>query len=775
MSVTFDPLDSAPRATLATAALPRRVRRLLEQLYALVSDEMAPQLERMLAEFEQQLFRQADQARNPGLQSGYLETLRLVRLRRSDLIPRYLLGLEEALTRLRGTGTGAAGAKGSGAAGIAHPVAGAAPAFRELRLVDDSEVDETTVLRGIASRHESRAGLGLLLLGQRFGVLAGAPAFDSERLPVGPQRLIRSFAEACQPLQINQESRLDLYRVFDQHVMLGYAALVESMNALLARENVLPSLSFVPLRARPTAQSPEPAEAEPAEAEPAKTARGSAKAGAKPSERTAARPHTAWSGQAAADAATPTPDFTTLQHWLAERRELLEKLRPRVAPTSAAAAPLDTAELLRGLNQLNDESPRGPQPLRKIADLRQTLIARVRSADASNAGALSREDSDVFDLLDLLFDEIDQRLRGDAVISTLLNRLQAPLLHTALQDRTLLAGDGHPALQLLNTVAEAGARWTPTEDVDPQLHEPLRQAVDHVIEHYRGSPDAFDSANQRLQEHLQSLARKAEVTERRHVEAARGKEKLELAKRRAFEALDVHTADQRLPRFVQTLLSQAWADVLTLTLLRHGEQSDAWKRQLETTRQIVVANQNGPSTDAPRGLDADIEHALTLVGYHADDARAISRQLTIGPALAEEAASRTELAMKLRQRTRLGEDSPAAVRPSPTARDAHEQQCWERIRTLPFGTWFEFVQNQQGDAVRRRLSWFSPVTDNALFVNQRGQRVGEQSLDSLARMMARGQARVVDHERHRLVDRAWHSALDVLRGFGGAHGDGTPA
>ena len=46
MSATFDPLDaSRSRATLATAALPRRVRRLLEQLYALISDETAQLLD----------------------------------------------------------------------------------------------------------------------------------------------------------------------------------------------------------------------------------------------------------------------------------------------------------------------------------------------------------------------------------------------------------------------------------------------------------------------------------------------------------------------------------------------------------------------------------------------------------------------------------------------------------------------------------------------------------------------------------------------------------
>src|SRR3546814_18685944 len=86
------------------------------------------------------------------------------------------------------------------------------------------------------------------------------------------------------------------------------------------------------------------------------------------------------------------------------------------------------------------------------------------------------------------------------------------------------------------------------------------------------------------------------------------------------------------------------------------------------------------------------------------------------------------------------------------------QARYEQLRVMPFGSWIEFVINQQGDLVRRRLSWFSPVTDNALFVNQRGQRVGEHSIDSLARMVAAGQARIVTAATGRLVDRAWQSS-----------------
>ena len=55
MPVSFDlPGTHAPPATLASANLPRRVRRVLEHLLSLVSDEMARHLSQMLNEAEQQ-------------------------------------------------------------------------------------------------------------------------------------------------------------------------------------------------------------------------------------------------------------------------------------------------------------------------------------------------------------------------------------------------------------------------------------------------------------------------------------------------------------------------------------------------------------------------------------------------------------------------------------------------------------------------------------------------------------------------------------------------
>lgn len=711
--------------------MPRRVRRVLEHLYALVSDEMSRQLENMLGEFEQQLFKHADQARSSAQQATHLETLRTTRLNRADLVPRFLALVESELTTIRDP------------AGVLEEP-GALPTFRDLRLVEHGEADEANLLRTIAARQESRAGLPLLLLGQRFGVLAGAPAFDAERLPVGPYALGRILSEAAHALQISPEARMHLYKVYDHQVMTGYAQLVETMNALLARENVLPSLSFVPVRSRPVPQSRDDS--------PARRTAEPADAATPPRQR----PMTAWPGlQEGGSGAVDEEAFALLQQLLATRRDVMGKLRAG----EPARPTLTHEELARALSGLQS-MPLHQTPPRNLTDVRQTLLAQARQ-QRGEAAFLARDDSDAFELLDLFYTEIGRELRSDAAISNLLNRLQVPLVRLALQDRGFFVRNEHPARQLLNAVAEAGAHWLPREEADPQLNEQLRRAVDHVVENFDGNADVFESANAHLQDHLRTMARKAEVAERRHVEAARGKEKLVLAKRQASEAIEGIVRDQKLPKFVNTLLSQAWTDVLTLTLLRSGEDSEDWQRQLEATHAIVAANASGQRGQVPNAVGDEIEAALTQVGYHIEDAGAITRQLVSGSDAAnDDAASRTELALKLKARTRLGVEEESAE-PAPE-RSPKEQECWRHLRTLPFGTWFEFDIGDHGEVVRRRLSWFSPVTDNALFVNQRGQRVSEQSLDSLARQMAAGRARIVTVEKSRLVDRAWSAVMGAL-------------
>jgi len=795
MPASPPPVESAAPRSLAAAGLPRRVRKALEAALTVVTEDIEPHLSSMLNEFEEELFRLADQARNPGTESGYMQTLRTFRLNRSDLIPRFILELEASVAGIRSSAPSPTVAAGGDRT---QPAQGGG--FGKLSLVDEAVMDEGTVLREIASRQEGRANLALHLLGQRFGVLAAAPAFDTERLPLGPQALCRAMRGAAQALDIEHDSRLLLYRIFDRHVMAHYWRVLDRLDEALDREGILSGLTYVPVRIRPSVQQPqadaagEPQQGgsgprgtggpggtgQPAGSQPGRGGHGGGAGGAGgggtagtgvPSGRAVfhgtdpQRPHTGWMGEPVEeldeDEAVATQQ---LQHLLSSRRELLGKLRP--GKKARPGAQISTEDVFSALGHLQAQPLSTPGAPQTLADVKQTLLAQARQRRGVHAD-LSPRDNDTFELLGMLFGNLEEEIRADAPAAALVKRLQVPLLRVALNDSAFFVRSRHPARQLLNTVAESAAKWLEDSDFDPQFLVPLQSAVSHVIEKYDGDLEVFSASNEQLQTHLQAQVRKAELLEKRHTEAARGKEKLEVAKLRAAEVMADVIGDQRLPRFSRALLNQAWADVLTLALLRQGEDSEPWQKQLDATRRIVEACSRD---DAPRDpeLIAHIEGSLAQVGYHGEEASVIAQRLTSSRPDEEEgdSASRTELAMKLKARTRLGEDADKH-KPKLPPRTPEEQARYEQLKVLPFGTWIEFTTNQQGDMVRRRLSWFSPITDNALFVNQRGQRVGEQSLDSVARMLAAGQARIVTADRARLVDRAWQAAVHALRSFAG--------
>lgn len=770
--------------TLATAGLPRRVRRTLERALSLFAGELEPLLVGAVSEFEEELFRMAERHGVYG-SADHMQTLRVVRLNRHDFVPRFMQLLENGLAVLRAP-------IGPAPSSMASTSSATRVTFQNLTLVDQEVMDEGAVLHEIASRQESRANLVMHLLGQRFGVLAAAPAFDGERLPLGPQALCRAMRHASETLQLPQEQRLLFYRIFDRKVMSGYNGLCEKLDMLLVEEGVLPSLSYVPMRTKAAIQGSggefdEIDEREIAAAagrdeargrqNPASFSGGPLSPGMPPSGGDAPprydpqRPFTNWMGQpiAHAEQVDEQAAYQDLQKLLTNHRRIHQ--RP-LAPGQVPGMPLPTNDVLAALNRFSlDPNLPGTAGAVNLSDVKHSLLAQARQ-QTGRAMELSPADNDTFELIDLLYKHLQTEIREDAPATALIKRLQLTLLRVALQDRAFFVRPNHPARQLLNTVSETAAKWLGEDDFDPQLLAPLQEAVTHAVKNFDGDVAVFEQSNKDLQAHIAQHVKRAETLERRHVEAARGKEKLEVAKQRATAVLDEILGEQPLPKFTRALLKQAWADVLTLTYLRQGEGSEEWRRQIDVTRKIAAACASPDPTAEDPELKQHIESALKLVGYHEDEADVIARRLSSGqPIEDEEGESRTELTMKLKARVRLGEESGKAKKEELPPRNPQEEECYEQLRLLPFGTWLEFVTNQQGDVVRRRMSWFSPVTGNALFVNQRGQRVGEHSLDSLARMMAKDQVRVVTAQRAGLVDRAWNAALNALRTLTGRRED----
>ena len=828
--------------TLASRQLPRRVRALLEGILEFTSDELERGIIGTLNEFEQQLFKFAEQARSNSVQTLWLESQRLIKRTRHDLVPRFLISLEAELANVRepsvAKGMGLQRARKSGA---------------EMSLIDDLEMDETSLLSEMASRAEMRCSLPLYLLGQRFGVLAGRPAFDSETLPIGPQALCRMIRTASDCLELSDEHRLMFLRAFDRQVMPMYGNLVDALNTYLSKNGVLPHLQYVPLRARPPSgpgAAPVPTSERTTAERPAvdvtrarlpgggeslpagSTGRGDGRSsgaagGHAPSRQTSVegaqgrtdsgmdanfRDSSGQSsgsgggggggrssgspGGGSAGTYADGPDnggagmapegggedsFQLMRQLLAGRRQLLGKLgaesergRDGGEPTQIASAAAVQGAL--GNLQTRPTSPmmdKGKQVMRNVSHVKQDMLALMRQASPDQpAPTLAEEDGDAIDLVGMLYDSILKDVKPNSPAAVLLSKLQVPLLRVALQDKGFFTKQEHPARLMLNTIAETGMHWMTEDEADEGLVNKMNAVVDRTVREFDGDLGLFNNLLEDLSSHLQTVTRKAEVAERRHVEAARGKEKLANARERASQAMEGLLKQQNLPRFTHTLLSQAWTDVMALTALRHGEDSDTWKQQFNFAQRLIQiartpAHEQAALGEATSGLREEVEQALSQVGYQGDEANAIANRLVNPHSLQEDdAASRTELTMRLKARARLGEDSKTKKPKAPPLSPA-EQARFEQIKQAPFGSWFEFTINQQGDKARRRLSWFSTVTGHMLFVNHRGQKVDDYTLDSLARLMAQGQARIVEEEKGSLIDRAWSSVMSALRSFAG--------
>lgn len=217
-----------------------RARRIVAELTDSLPQALGTALDALLLELDAEYARRIAQAGSGAARDGWVESRRRLAEGRAVFAAAFFEGLRrESLALLDPRAPQPASADGA-----------APPAQRRLALVDEDVLDEEGALGAIATRHEHRASLSLLLLGQRFGVMLGRPPQDASALPVGPQAFGRALAGAARRAGLSLEARIALYGVYDRGFMSQYPAIVETMDARVDRAGVLPGLAFVPLRPR---------------------------------------------------------------------------------------------------------------------------------------------------------------------------------------------------------------------------------------------------------------------------------------------------------------------------------------------------------------------------------------------------------------------------------------------------------------------------------------------------------------------------------------------
>lgn len=727
------------------------LREVLQSLLGLCASALEVPLSETLNEYEKQLVRLADKA-TINQQNAYFDSVHQLRRGHKDVAPMFLRSIEDSLARMGEQGP------------VGKTRASAAPALK-LALTDSVQLDDSLVLSDIATKVELRVREPLYSLGHRFGVLAGTARLGAEIMPLGPRALVEALRCATACLDLPLEHRLVLYRCFERVVMNPIGALYVALNNCLIERNVLPELHT--LSAGPIASADAGAGAHRA---PCSTVRPEH---ARPSSL-------AQRGPAGRHRVSGIPrHIGSADDSFGKLRQLLAECR-RAEACTASGAELQVALAAlqaRDCAALADASP----PLRSADELKHEILIHLHAHRVDGrTPRIGEEQGDIIDLTAMLFEFLSRRARADGLAHWILTRLQLAILRAALANQGLFSDATDAARRTLNDFVEAAQFWVDENEAekDPALVEALQRLTGTVAAEYAGDTGVFAQARQELAQQIEMLARRVEVAERRHVDAAAGRDKLERSRLLAAAAIGTRIAARNPNEFLRTLLERGWSDVLAMTLLRDGEDSASYRRRLEVADQLLAARatQDGPAASE---LRHDVESGLRQIGLHDDDVDAIARKLFAGAhdaaydAAHDNPISQTELALKLKQKARLGGELPGSAQGAvghgacPPALTAGEQAALDLLHDLAPGTWFEFKDNPEGDTVRRKLCWYSRQTGRCLLINQRGVPAEEMTMQQLARELAEERARIATTEHVPLIDRAWITICDTLGSFSG--------
>ncbi len=760
-------LASHPRARLNDGRWPVRAQQLIETSYTLCVEHLHEPVRQCIGAFEKQLFALADHAHRSDEQHECFASRQRVLQGQAGLVQSFMEQVGKGLDELDRIPDGSAKAN-----------AEAGP-WQTLELLDPSVQEISMTLDQLGARGDARHGRALYELGYRLAVLIGSPPLEGQSLPLGPYALTKAFHQASVGLELPLKHQLLLLQHFNQWVVPALAKLYNTINLRWQSDGILPQLRSVPAPRHVNKRSrPGMAEATPA-SEPAAAPESTSK------------PQGSGSGEDSIHV------LESLRDLLSQRRAGQGTVAGEAAGPVASEDELQSAlgALQQHLASVTDHASR---ELRSAARLREELLAQLNLGKPAGAPRvqLTGEQGDTVELVAELFEQLGQQLQQGSNARGLLSHLQLPMLRVAVADHSFFEQRDHPARQLLDTVAVAANDWL--DGSDDETNRPLATKLEQLVNRANQEPPSaglYTTLLADIEHHLALLTRKAQAAERRHVEAAQGRERLDQARQRA-SALMAERFAQSPPRgLLRALLDRAWSDVLALTLLRHGEDSDAFKAQLAITDQLLGRL---PTPDR-RQLQQEVESGLQQIGMHAEESVQVAQRLLGAgePDPAIELPSATDLALRLKQHQRLGEQhaasEPAVASPilkptvaktaaakaaaapaRPPAAEARELHIEQHLRKLPFGSWFEFVDPASGQIARRKLAWYSTMSGRCLLVSRRGQRGEEMTMAQLAREVASGRACEVPAEPASLLDRAWRSLTGNLRQSAALARDGKP-
>lgn len=636
----------------------------------------------------------------------------------------------------------------------------------ELSLVDKGEFEDWLTIKVMVTKADTMYRGDLLQLRMRLDKLNVSNATGHHN-PLGPSLVCEAFHGSLQHLKVSREVEKVCLRVFEQVVLKALGPLYQELNQILIRHGILPDLDLTKYLSdrAPRQEEPKPAP------KPKPVPEPEPKAGTTPAKKTDA-PTGAEKSRARGGrdsfrnySLSAQNAFATVRNLLATlSASRLERGDSQPLPFPVNARPLSAGEFQRELQSLQRIQADTPDA-EPAESLRERVVEKVR---AGGDVGLDEEQQESLDVVDQFFRSVVDSPRLNDSARHHLRQLEVPVLKVVLRDRAFFDDHNSPVRGVMNRLAQLGVKGG---RLNPVVQRRVDEMIQRIVSEFEQDTRVFET----VQGDLDNLIERQNLVYRRNVErvtaAAEGAQKVSEAKRAVSELLDQRLGGKRIPKAVVSMLNGGWRDLLSLTWIRQGPDSQLWQDYLSVLDSLLAYGEDPEANVNLPELLRVIQDGLASISSNHMPSAQIRDELKA-------------FLVKRGPESSEWVDFPKAESPEPAPEDKASErqkrslQRWiGRAQRLQTGEWLRNQENPK-EPFYVRLVWVAREFSRFVFVNHQGMRVVELELEPLARQLQQGilvpdsqyERPLVDESIDRMVKQvydqlSWVSTHDELTGL----------
>jgi diguanylate cyclase (GGDEF)-like protein len=366
---------------------------------------------------------------------------------------------------------------------------------------------------------------------------------------------------------------------------------------------------------------------------------------------------------------------------------------------------------------------------------------------------------------DRFFEAIVEKIGISGLLKKWLEKLKITILKVVLHDNSFFSDVKHPARQMLNKLAKLAAN---DRSGNKRLEKVLDGYIDRVIVEFDEDDQAIEKIVVELDELLERQSMAYKRNSERLARTYEGKQKVAEARHKVVKDLNELLSEKSVPIVLLELLDKGgWREHLTLTIIRYGHATEAYKEVFNVVEQLMEWLGNDAANADHWALELEMElEAPSLLEM-------VTRELEIvGPPGYESILKRLDdclfndadpLLVKVDSYDWPFEKTEKDLEDlQPNEREQNLSGYWhKRIVSMKVGDWLE-LKREDGKVRCLRLAWSGTESFRFVFVDSQGMKDEDVSLDELVSLFKDNRATFVEHDEVPLVDQGLHQMVQSV-------------